>query len=53
MSKETKICNVVKNGQKNARREDMIKLGIYNIHKNRTFKTKKQYTRREKHKLIS
>ena len=29
-------------------RQSMIEAGIYNIHKNRTFKSKKTYTRKDK-----
>jgi len=38
--------------QKSAHRKALIEAGLYNIHKNRTFKTKKDYTRKTKHKSL-
>ena len=35
---------------KSAHRKALIEAGLYNIHKNRTFKTKKDYSRNPKHK---
>jgi hypothetical protein len=35
---------------KSAHRKALIGAGLYNIHKNRTFKTKKDYSRKDKHK---
>lgn len=35
------------------RRKVMIEAGVYNLHKNKTFKTKKDYTRKVKHKSSS
>jgi len=42
--------NSLRNSQKAVRRDAMLELGIYNIHKNRTFKSKKNYTRKPKHR---
>ena len=42
--------NDIKNGVKSIRRNNMLELGVYNIHKNRVFKSKKKYTRKPKHK---
>jgi hypothetical protein len=35
---------------KGIHREVMLEMGVYNIHKEKVYKDKKQYTRKEKHK---
>ena len=39
--------------KKASRRDMMIDAGVYNIHKNKSFKCKKDYTRKDKHKSSS
>lgn len=36
--------------EKSNRRKSMIEAGVYNIHKNKSFKSSKDYTRKSKHK---
>jgi len=43
----------LRKGEKARRRTEMIGLGIYGLHKNRVFKSKKTYTRKSKHKNYS
>ena len=43
--------NDLRTAEKTARRNEMIELGIYNLHKNRVFKSKKNYTRKMKYKI--
>lgn len=37
---------------KTSRRKEMVESGVYNLHKNKTFKSKGDYTRKTKHKEI-
>lgn len=51
MKPKTKITKEdLMNIEVTQRRKAMIEAGVYNIHKNRTFKTKKDYSRKAKHK---
>lgn len=51
MKAKTKITKEdLMNIEKSARRKTMIEAGVYNIHKNKSFKSKKEYTRKDKHR---
>ena len=43
----------INKAQKTARRAALIEAGVYSLHKNRTFKSKKAYTRKDKHKSLN
>lgn len=40
----------LRQADKARRRDEMIELGIYGLHKNKVFKNKKAYTRKTKYK---
>jgi len=51
MKAKTKITKEdLMNIEKSNRRKAMIEAGVYNIHKNKSFKSKKEYTRKDKHR---
>lgn len=51
MKAKTKITQEdLMNIEKTVRRKAMIDAGVYNIHKNKSFKSKKEYTRKDKHR---